>query len=288
MTKLFLSFSSAFNVGQAVRQEGPSSHFIKSGTPTMGGIIFIPIILLLSWIFGAADNNIFSLLVLTFAFCLIGFFDDVIKILHKKNMGLSASQKIFLQILITLIWGYNLLFAGHEGNIQGWLYLPFIVFVIIAAANATNLTDGLDGLLAGCAVIAFFSYYLISLKLGNGNISSVCIIACGTIIGFLFFNFNPAKIFMGDTGSLSIGALIAGISILLHRELLLIIIGGVFVIETLSVIFQVASFKLIGKRIFKMSPLHHHFELSGFSERRVVLGFWAAAGVLGIIGALIG
>lgn len=283
-TAIYISISNRLSLKQVIRGEGPSGHLVKRGTPTMGGIIFIPIILIIYSFFLKSDQNLLSLIILTFAFAFIGFLDDFIKILNKRNLGLRPSHKLFLQFLFAIIWGGYLKLLNLN---QSWLYLFFIAFIIVACANACNLTDGLDGLLTGCAIIAFFLYYFISLKLGNENIALLCIIASGSLLGFLFFNFNPAKIFMGDTGSLGIGALLAGISIMLHKELLLIIIGGVFVIETLSVIIQVASFKLTGRRIFKMSPLHHHFELSGFSEKRIVFGFWAVGIVLGIIGALI-
>ena len=222
--------------------------------------------------------------------------DDFIKAEKKRNLGLTAKQKFTGQILLALLFCYG---VSHALNLPfaiaipftkvdisiGWLYYPFIVLVIVGASNAVNLTDGLDGLAAGCCVIAFIAYAIYSLWLGMPDVASFASVMAGCCAGFLFFNYHPAKIFMGDTGSLALGGAIAGIAVVTRSEFLLIFLGLIFVLEALSVILQVASFQLTGKRIFKMSPLHHHFELSGWSEVHVVWFFWlieavAAAGTL--------
>lgn len=284
-------------IGQAIRDEGPAGHQKKKGTATMGGIAVLLTFTIMASIFVDIDGKLLALLLLTVGFGIIGLLDDLIKVLLRKSDALSPSHKMSLQIIIALLFGAYILMAGHETGASGilkvfhfdlgYLYLPFVVFMIVAAANATNLTDGLDGLLAGTSVIAITSYSIIAGKLGMIDTASLCIIMAGALAGFLIFNFNPAKIFMGDCGSLAVGAFLAGMAVLLHKELLLILIGGVFVIETLSVIIQVISFKTTGRRVFKMSPLHHHFELSGMKEKKIVFMFWATGLILGILGVII-
>ena len=241
-------------------------------------------------------ETVIWLIILTLGHCLLGFLDDFIKAEKKRNLGLTAKQKFTGQILLALLFCYG---VSHALNLPfaiaipftkvdisiGWLYYPFIVLVIVGASNAVNLTDGLDGLAAGCCVIAFIAYAIYSLWLGMPDVASFASVMAGCCAGFLFFNYYPAKIFMGDTGSLALGGAIAGIAVVTRSEFLLIFLGLIFVLEALSVILQVASFQLTGKRIFKMSPLHHHFELSGWSEVHVVWFFWfieavAAAGTL--------
>lgn len=283
--------------GQSIREEGPASHKKKGGTPTIGGIIFIPVVLIVSLIFAEKNSTLFLLLLLTFGYGLIGFLDDFIKIFKKRNLGLTAKQKLIFQtILFALFCGY-LYINGFSTAVDipgtaisfdlGVFYYVFLLFLVVGTTNATNLTDGLDGLLSGTAVVSFFAYALIGFVFGNSTIMTFSMIFMASLLGFLVFNTNPAKIFMGDTGSLAIGAAIAGLAILSKTELLLVLIGGVFVVETLSVILQVASFKTRGKRIFKMTPLHHHFELSGWNEWKVVTRFWLAGAVCSIAGILI-
>jgi len=270
-----------FKVGQPVREEGPSSHKEKAGTPTMGGIGFVLAIIILSLILINIEFNppYTALILLTLAFAAIGLADDLIKVVRRKNMGLTFWQKIFFQIAAA---GLFSVFLG--GNI---LFLLFATFVIVGSANATNLTDGLNGLLAGTAGIAFLSFAVLAGKLNAPEAAVFSLICSGAVFSFLYFNFPRAKVFMGDVGSLATGAALAGLAVILHKELLLIVIGGVFVIEALSVIIQVASYKLFKRRIFKMAPLHHHFELMGFKETAIVISFWVAALVLGVAGAWI-
>lgn len=269
---------SLFKVGQPVREEGPQSHKVKAGTPTMGGIGFILAIIILSLILINIEFNppYTALILLTLAFAAIGLADDLLKVVRRKNMGLTFWQKIFLQIAAA---GLFAVFMG--GSI---FRLLFTTFVIVGTANAANLTDGLNGLLAGTAGIAFLSFAVLAGKINAPEAVIFSLICSGAVFSFLYFNFPRAKAFMGDVGSLALGAALAGLAVILHKELLLIVIGGVFVIEALSVILQVASYTLFKRRIFKMAPLHHHFELMEFKETAIVIAFWAAAVVLGVAG----
>ena len=250
----------------------------------MGGAAFFAIIIALSLIF--VDLKYLPVILLAAGFALIGLSDDLIKIIKRRNLGLSFWQKIILQTLIAALFSAYLTKAGLVGG--SLTYFLFWAFIIVSSANAANLTDGLDGLLAGCAVIAFAALGIICFKQQLLGGAALSFISAGAVFGFLFYNFPKAKMFMGDVGSLSIGAIMAGISIISGNEWLFALIGGVFVMEAASVIIQVASFKLLKKRVFKMSPLHHHFELLGYSETTVVLGFWAVQLVLGILGVIFG
>lgn len=282
-----------YKARQSIREEGPKSHRVKSGTPTMGGLF-----MLLAAVLVIAGNRLFDpavllLVLITFGHALLGFLDDFIKAEKKRNLGLTAKQKMAGQLILSIAFCFGCVeilglptsiavpFTGMDISI-GWLYYPFVVLVIVGASNAVNLTDGLDGLAAGCCVVAFAAYALFCRMEGMPDIGAFAMVVVGCCAGFLVYNYHPAKIFMGDTGSLALGGAIAGISVLTRTELLLIFLGLIFVVEALSVILQVASFQLTGKRIFKMSPIHHHFELSGWSEVRVVWTFWffelAAAG----------
>lgn len=282
-----------YKARQAIREEGPKSHRVKSGTPTMGGLF-----MLLAAVLVIAGNRLFDpavllLVLITFGHALLGFLDDFIKAEKKRNLGLTAKQKMAGQLVLSIAFCFGCVeilglptsiavpFTSMDISI-GWLYYPFVVLVIVGASNAVNLTDGLDGLAAGCCVVAFAAYALFCRMEGMPDIGAFAMVVVGCCAGFLVYNYHPAKIFMGDTGSLALGGAIAGISVLTRTELLLVFLGLIFVVEALSVILQVASFQLTGKRIFKMSPIHHHFELSGWSEVRVVWTFWffelAAAG----------
>lgn len=273
-----------FLPGQTEREEGPPSHKTKSGTPTMGGIGFFASFIILSIIF--VDLKYVPVILLASFYAVIGLADDLIKILKKQNLGLTFWQKIILQTLAAALFSLYLIKAGSiQGNL---LYLMFWTFMIVGSANATNLTDGLDGLLAGTSALAFLSFGLVCSKYALAGGEALSFIFSGAVFAFLFFNFPKAKIFMGDVGSLSIGAALAGLAIIIRNEWLLLLIGGVFAIEALSVIIQVVAFKIFGKRVFKMSPLHHHFELLGFTEISVVLGFWFLQLVLSVLGVLIG
>ncbi|MET3576898.1 phospho-N-acetylmuramoyl-pentapeptide-transferase [Bhargavaea ullalensis] len=286
--------------GQSIREEGPKAHLKKAGTPTMGGLIFIVAIiaasLILGFIFDLLTTQTIVLLIVLAGFGLIGFLDDFIKVVLKRNLGLTSLQKLIGQIVIAVV-SYLLLRLGPFETTVGlpftsWeidlgpLYVVFLIFWLVGFSNAVNLTDGLDGLVAGTSSIAFAAFGVLGLVYGQEDLALVAFTVTGALLGFLMFNANPAKIFMGDTGSLALGGVLAMLSVLMKQELLLLLIGIVFVIETLSVILQVASFKTTGKRIFKMSPIHHHFELSGWSEWKVVIVFWSAALAAALISVL--
>jgi len=286
-----------FQFGQSIRKEGPKSHQKKSGTPTIGGIIFLFGITVSVLIFGHFSFQTIFLLVLTLGYGLIGFLDDFIKIAFKRNLGLTAKQKIAAQLVLSIAV-YALLVMNHIdthlrfpiGNIDidlGWFYIPFLLFLIIGTTNATNLTDGLDGLLTGTAIIVFLAYSFISYQGSEHEVLIFTSAVVGGLLAFLFFNKYPAQIFMGDTGSLAIGGALVGISILTKTELLLAIVGAIFVLETLSVIIQVGSFKLRKKLVFKMAPIHHHFEELGWSEKRVVHTFYMLSMIFSLFGVLL-
>jgi phospho-N-acetylmuramoyl-pentapeptide-transferase len=291
-----LWFLLVFRVGQAVREEGPKTHKKKAGTPTMGGIAIVLTVLTLMFILINVDIDIkyASLIILFIGYALIGSFDDAIKIKNAHNAGLSATNRLFAQMALSLAFGGVLLYLGFNEGVSGilkdlhfnlpLLYLPLSVFIIVGAANAVNLTDGLDGLASGVLTAAFLALGVVAYQLQFFDEAVICLIAAGASFSFLRVNFYPAEVFMGDVGSLSLGALLAGVALLIHKELLLAVIGGVFVLETLSVMLQVSSFKLFKKRIFKMSPLHHHFELLGMPEIYVVLMFYACAAIFAGLG----
>ncbi|ALV20788.1 MULTISPECIES: phospho-N-acetylmuramoyl-pentapeptide-transferase [Carnobacterium] len=274
-------------LGQTTREEGPKWHEVKTGTPTMGGVVFlIAAVISSSWV-GVWQGNLTIglglLLFITLVYGLLGFLDDFIKIFKKRNLGLTSKQKLLGQIIggIVFFSGYlinNLstdLAIPFLGTIHlGWFYGVFILFWLVGFSNAVNLTDGLDGLVAGTASIAYSAYAIIAWQQQQTDVLIFCLSIIGSLIGFFFFNKKPAKIFMGDVGSLALGGGLAAVSILLKQEWSLLLIGLIFVVETASVMIQVTSFKLTGKRVFKMSPIHHHFEMSGWSEWRVVLTFW--------------
>jgi phospho-N-acetylmuramoyl-pentapeptide-transferase len=281
---------------QSIREDGPASHMVKSGTPTMGGIIFI-VALLGSYIFfGSKTSDDIIIIVITLGFGLVGFLDDFLKVKFKRNLGLTAFQKIIGQLIFTsILLLYYMInnqnptefwipFTTGEYINLGILTVPFLLIVILGTVNAVNLTDGLDGLASGTSAIFFLAFTYICHTAGFNNISVICISLVGGLLGFLYFNHHPARIFMGDTGSLALGGAVASIAMLSGNVFLIPIVGAVFFIETLSVIIQVLSFKLTGKRVFKMAPLHHHFEQLGWKEVNVVILFW----IVSIIFALIG
>ncbi|MBW1605410.1 phospho-N-acetylmuramoyl-pentapeptide-transferase [Lactobacillus sp. Sy-1] len=300
MPKLIKYFVSKHE-GQMIREEGPKWHEKKSGTPTMGGLWFIIAIIITSILYalfvGQLKPTLLILLFILLLYGLLGMWDDSIKLFKRQNEGLKAWQKFLGQIVggIVFTWVFSYYFPlslriPFIGDIHlGWLYAIFIIIWLTGFSNAVNLTDGLDGLVSGLSIIAFSAYGVVAYVQGQFEILIFCASVVGAMIAFMFFNHKPARIFMGDMGSLSLGGALAAVSILLHHELSLVWIGIVFVIETLSVILQVASFKLTGNRIFKMSPIHHHFEMSGWSEWKVDIVFWlvglfaAVTGVLFII-----
>ena len=283
-----------FHARQEEREEGPESHKYKAGTPTMGGILILFALTVSVFLFNGAEPSKLMALFLTLGNGLIGFADDSIKAVKKRNLGLTAKQKLAGQAVISVIFCIALkVFADMPTTVWipftditvdlGIAYYLFVFLIIVGATNAVNLTDGLDGLAAGSSAITAVAYVVISVALGYGGIAIFGAALAGACLGFLFYNQHPAKMFMGDTGSLALGGGMAAMAILTKTELLLVIAGGLYVLEALSVILQVISFKTRGVRIFKMSPVHHHFELSGWSEGKVVTVFWLFSALVAII-----
>ncbi|AME09287.1 MULTISPECIES: phospho-N-acetylmuramoyl-pentapeptide-transferase [Gemella] len=289
--------------GQEIRKEGPESHKHKKGTPTMGGISFILAIIISLIVASFVDFQNFKYYLLfiytAISFALIGYIDDMLIVVKKKNDGLSPRKKLMLQILFSVVF-YVLIkiiyvdinyieipFVNYQLNIS-WLYVLFVIFWQTGFSNAVNLTDGLDGLASSVTIITTSTFALIAYKENNFPVFVFCLMIVGALLGFLIFNRNPAKIFMGDTGSLALGGILAAISIILHKEIAFLFIGLIYILETASVIIQVAYFKKTGKRIFKMSPLHHHFELSGYGEVKTVYLFVAIAVISSAVGYFIG
>jgi len=296
--------------GQRVRNDGPKTHIKKTGTPTMGGVIFLIPLIIVSLIFSAGDWGFIPTAVLvTLGFALIGFADDLLKVVLKRSLGLKAKYKLIGQISLAVIFAFYaythpdigsqivLPFVQFEWDLGIW-YVPFVAFVVVATTNSVNLTDGLDGLAAGVsfvvavtfAVLASIYAYLAEqgnlnhMVLNNEGVAIFSTALAGAVLGFLRYNFFPAKVFMGDTGSMGLGGAIVAIAVLLRLPLFLPVMGGIYMLETLSVIVQVIYFKFTGKRILRMSPLHHHFELSGMSENKVVASFTFASVILCLIG----
>ncbi len=283
----------ALKFGQSIREEGPQSHQVKSGTPTMGGMMIILGLTVATLVFSPWTKEVMLALFVILGHFLLGFLDDYIKVVRKHNEGLKPRQKLLGQIIIA---GLVAVFGGlptdlwvpFVGNIDfGFFFYAFMMFVMVGITNAVNLTDGLDGLASGTVAVASFFYMLVCAAMGKGELAVMLAATVGACLGFLKFNYHPAKIFMGDTGSLALGGVMAAAGILTHTELLLALIGFIFVCETLSVIIQVASFKSTGKRVFLMSPIHHHFELKGWSELKVVWVFWTVGLVMGILGLMV-
>ncbi|WP_461201695.1 phospho-N-acetylmuramoyl-pentapeptide-transferase [Anoxybacillus sp. TBDG-1] len=301
LSPIFIPFLRRLKFGQSIREEGPKSHQKKSGTPTMGGLMILLSLsmttFMMSGTFFERTPQTYLLLFVTLGYGLLGFIDDFIKVVMKRNLGLTSKQKLAGQLLIALIFYFFfqhysistvVSIPGTDMSIDlGVAYILLIIFMLVGGSNAVNLTDGLDGLLAGTAAIAFGAYAVLAWNQGQYDIAIFSVAVVGAVLGFLVFNAHPAKVFMGDTGSLALGGAIVAIAILTKLEILLVIIGGVFVIETLSVIIQVISFKMTGKRVFRMSPLHHHYELIGWSEWRVVVTFWAVGLLFAILGIYI-
>jgi phospho-N-acetylmuramoyl-pentapeptide-transferase len=300
-------------VGQHVRNDGPQTHLSKQGTPTMGGVLIIAALLSSALLWSDLTNKyVWAVLVATLAFGGIGFWDDYLKVVKRRSMGLRAYQKFGLQILASAGIGFFLYYNPGDPNSTslsvpfmkqflinlGWFYIPFVVVVIVGSSNAVNLTDGLDGLAIGLvgiastanAVIVYLGgnkiiadYLRILYIPGSGELVIFCGALLGASLGFLWYNAHPAEVFMGDVGSLSLGGALGTLAVVTKHELILVITGGIFVAETVSVMLQVASYKLTGKRIFKMAPIHHHFEQIGWPESKVIARFW----IIGIILALV-
>ena len=301
------------SVGQNIREVGPQSHQVKAGTPTMGGLLILFALLLPTLLWANLTNPYVWMAVgVTVAFGAIGFVDDFLKVRRKRNLGLSARGKFLAQVGVAAVAGVLLLWLPAGAAVSptltfpffkqlvvnlGLLYVPFVVFVLVGSSNAVNLTDGLDGLAIGATLIAAATYAIFTYIAGNrvvaqylqvsyvsgaGELTIFCGALVGASVGFLWFNSHPAEVFMGDVGSLALGGGIGIVAVIAKQELVLALVGGVFVLEALSVILQVASFKLTGRRIFRMAPLHHHFELGGWAEPKVIVRFWILSGLFAL------
>ena len=302
-----------YSIGQTVRDDGPQTHLSKAGTPTMGGALILVAVSVTTLLWSRLDNHyVWAVLITTLLFGVVGWVDDYRKLVKKDPKGLAARYKYFWQSVIGLgvaIWLYSAAqpvethlvvpFFKHIFPDLGWMFIPLVYFVIVGTSNAVNLTDGLDGLaimptvlVAGALGIfayvtghvQFARYLAIPYLTGVGEVSIFCGALVGAGLGFLWFNAYPAMVFMGDVGALALGAALGVIAVVVRQELVLVIMGGVFVMETLSVILQVVSFKLTGRRIFRMAPLHHHFELKGWPEPRVIVRFWIITVILVLVG----
>lgn len=303
MLPRLIKYLHVLKFGQAIREEGPQSHMHKKGTPTMGGISFIIAIvvsLVVAMFLDSANIQYYILFIYTtISFSIIGYIDDMLIVVKKINDGLAPRKKLMLQILFSVIFYMLVTFIYKDINYIhipvfdynlniSYLYIIFLVFWQTGFSNAVNLTDGLDGLATSVTIITTSTLALLAYKENNFPVLVFCLTIVGSLIGFLLFNRNPAKIFMGDTGSLALGGILAAISVILHKEVAFLFIGLVYILEILSVIIQVAYFKKTGKRIFKMSPLHHHFELSGYGEVKTVYIFVIIAVVSSAIGYFVG
>ncbi len=302
----------ALQIGQSIRKLGPESHFKKEGTPTMGGTLILFAIVLPTLLWADLKNiYVWVTLLVTIGFGAVGFMDDYRKVRKKNSDGLRPRQKMFWLLLISLAAGMVLFFyppfqttlsvpflKGLRPDL-GIFYIPFAMLVIVGTSNAVNLTDGLDGLAIGPMIIATGTYLIFAYLAGNarladylqissvqgaGELSVLCGAMVGAGLGFLWFNSYPAQVFMGDVGSLSLGGALGTIAVITKQEIVLVIVGGIFVMEALSVIFQVTSFRLYGKRIFRMAPIHHHFELKGWPEPKIIVRFWIISIILALVG----
>lgn len=295
---VIIPFLRRLKFGQTVRDEGPESHLKKNGTPTMGGLVILASILITSLIYVAKYPDIIPVLFMTLGFGLIGFLDDYIKVVMKRSLGLTALQKIALQFIVTVVFIiYYFKVAGLDAYIlipfmdsgftmPTWLFVVFVFIVVLGTVNGVNFTDGLDGLASGVTAIVatFFTIAALIMKPGMTPITGAVV---GALLGFLLFNTYPARVFMGDTGSLALGGFVASIALMLHMPLFIVIVGLIYLVEVISVILQVGYFKLThGKRIFKMAPIHHHFELCGYSETQVVAAFSVVTALLCLVGVM--
>ena len=291
------------NVGQRISIFVGNSHKKKEGTPTMGGLIFIIATFITTFILLVTNkieitNNLRIILLVFFGYAFIGFLDDYLSLKHHANEGLTAFQKLFLQLIIAVGFFYMYISNGGQTALivstlgihieMGWLYGIFLLFVLVGSSNAVNLTDGLDGLAGGLSAIAFIAFSLISLVVGYEEIGIFTFVLTGAVMGFLIYNTYPAKVFMGDTGSLALGAVMGAVAIITHREVTLLVVASVFVIETLSVILQVIWVRLFHKKLFLMTPLHHHFEKLGWKESDIVKLFWVVGLILTMAGIFFG
>lgn len=278
-------------IGQSIREEGPQSHLVKAGTPTMGGIIILIGLATAVILAGVPDLSAWIVLVSTVGFGAIGFYDDYIKVVKKRNLGLRAWQKVAGQLAVSALITVMALQSGSEVLIPGmnvyWdmglLFIPFLILGQVFFTNSVNLTDGLDGLAGGITLIVMVFFSAAAWKFGSPQTGLLAAGLAGGCAGFLRVNVHPAKVFMGDTGSLALGGAVAGLAIAMKLPLILPIVGFIYCVEAVSVMLQVGSFKLTGKRIFRMAPIHHHFELSGWKETKVVRVFWAVTGFMALL-----
>lgn len=294
---IFIPMLAKFKFGQTVRDDGPKSHLQKNGTPTMGGVIMIIAILITGLTRAKLDKDLLVGLICITGFGFVGFLDDFIKIKMKRSLGLKAYQKVILQFALALFVSYYQYSASPSATQMmvpftdyvinlGPLYVPVMMFIIIGTVNAVNLTDGLDGLASGVTLVVSTFFMILAVTIGNSDVAILAAATGGACLGFLGFNSYPAKVFMGDTGSMALGGAVVAFAVLTNSVLLIPIVGGIYFAETLSVIIQVTSFRLTGKRVFKMAPIHHHFEQCGWPETRVVFIFWITTVVLAWIGII--
>ncbi len=285
---LFIPLLIKMKFGQSIREIGPKWHEKKSGTPTMGGVIFILSLVITSAVaYKYMDTRSWLVLFCAVGFGVVGFIDDFIKVVLKRNLGLRAWQKLSLQIIISLIFVFMILSRGLASTVvnipfvdltwdMGGIYIPFAVFVLLAVVNGVNLTDGIDGLATSVTTVVMVFFAVVSaFVLDYTSVAVFSLALAGALLGFLLYNKNPAKVFMGDTGSLMLGGAVGALALVINNPFILIMVGIIYLVETLSVIIQVTSFKLTGKRVFKMSPIHHHFEMCGWNERKIVYVFTA-------------
>lgn len=282
--------------GQPIREEGPQSHKKKEGTPTMGGVMILIGFIISALLFARGSYDAMAVMLITVGYGIVGFIDDFLKVVKKQNEGLKPWQKIVFQLIVTVLFYMYIVKSGIGTDIYipftdgfyidlGWVYAPFLFFVMVGTVNSVNLTDGLDGLASGVTVLVAMFFLFVAYAAAMAELVYVCGAVIGALMGFLVFNCHPAKVFMGDTGSLALGGFVASIAILTKMPVVLVIVGLVYVCESLSVIIQVTYFKVThGKRIFKMAPIHHHFELCGMEGIKVVQLFWIVTAVMCLIG----
>lgn len=288
---VLIPYLKKLKIGQSIREEGPKSHLAKSGTPTMGGMIMLVGVIAALLVTRLFSWNAMVVLVSFVGYGVVGFVDDYIKVVLKRNLGLKAGQKmaglLLVSIVVTVLvaWKSTMVLVPFT-SIQwemGYLYVPFLIFVLLGTTNSVNLTDGLDGLATGVTMIVLGFFTWVAIRQGQIAVAAVSASLVGACAGFLKFNFNPAKIFMGDTGSLALGGAVTAMAAVLNMPLFIPLVGFIYFVEALSVMIQVTSFKLTGKRVFRMSPLHHHFELGGWSERKIVFVFWTVTIIMSSI-----
>lgn len=298
---VFIPVLTRLRFGQTVRDDGPATHLKKTGTPTIGAVIFLLPMLLVSLFYAGKFTQILPLILVTLGFGAVGFVDDFIKVVKKRKDGLYPKQKTLGLLLVSAAFSVYTAYYSKVGtdiiipflgidatlSLPTWFFIPFTIIVLYASTNSVNMTDGVDGLAAGVTLIVMVFFTMVAMTRGEWDYIKVfSSITAGGCLGFLAFNTHPAKVFMGDTGSLALGGAVGAISVMMGIPWILLVVGGIFVIESLSVIIQVASFKMTGKRVFKMAPIHHHFEFLGWKETKVVHVFWTVTIILCFIGFL--